>query len=126
MEQSVKQILVNNIQQWITIDNQIIKMSKKIKEINDEIKPIKDNRDILTNKITTFMREKNIEDNIITTSDGSIKFHESIVHAPITLKHLKICLLQYFDTEQDAEKLFDFIKNNRSHKTVCELNRKIN
>jgi len=117
----------SDVQKWIALDNHILKLGNKIKEIQEQSKSYKENKEILTNRITNFMRENKIEENIITTSDGSIKFHETVSHGSITLKFLKTALLQYFNNDEEtATKVFDFIKNNRSSKTSFDLFRKIN
>ena len=116
-----------DVQKWIALDNHILKLGNKIKEIQEQSKSHKENKDILTSRITNFMRENKMEENIITTSDGSIKFHETVTQGSITLKFLKTSLLQYFNNDEEtATKIFDFIKNNRSSKTSFDLFRKIN
>lgn len=118
-------VFKTDLKKWIALDNEIRIIQNKIKKLNDETKSYKDNKEELTHKITNFMRENNMESNVITTSDGSIKFHESVIQSSITLKFLKTSLLQYYENEDEAEKVFNFIKNNRSSKTYFDLHRKI-
>ena len=48
-----------DIQQWIALDNQIIKIINKSKEIQEQAKPYKQNKEELTKRITNYMRENN-------------------------------------------------------------------
>ena len=114
------------IKSWIECDNYILECSEKIKQINEKSKPVKKKKEELTVEITKFMSTNNISDNIINISDGDIRYNEYISQNPITLKHLKNLLDNYFTSSEESTKLYNYIKENREYKKITDLKRKIN
>ena len=67
-----------------------------------------------------------MNDNIINISDGDIRYNECISQNPITLKHLKNLLDNYFSNPEESIKLYNYIKENREYKKIIDLKRKFN
>ena len=118
--------LKKNIKNWIQLDNYIIGCNEQIKQINEKSKPVKKKKDELTSLITKYMVDNNINDNIINISDGDIRYNEYISQTPITLKHLKNLLDNYFPNPEESIKLYNYIKENREYKKITDLKRKFN
>ena len=109
------------IVQWIHCDD-------KIKEYNNKSKPIKE----LKNKLgIEIMNEINISNK---TKDNLPKFNIQSLNTSIipqinnsyesyTNKFLKECYLEYFNSEEESEKLLSFIKQKRQVEKKYSLKR---
>ena len=115
-----------NIKNWIECDNYLIENQEKIKQINEKTKAVKKKREELSNNITTYMKNNNMHDNIINISDGDLRYNETVAQTPITLKHLKFLLEKYYQDNNSALKIYNYIKENREYKKIIDLKRKIN
>ena len=60
--------LVNSIQKWVSIDQQL-------QLVNDNTKKMRETKSILTNNICDYMKNNNIKGNIGIT-DGELKIYE--------------------------------------------------
>ena len=118
--------LKTNIKNWIECDNYLKESKKKIQEINEKNKSVLKKRDELNKKITTVLANNNMKDHIITLTDGDIRYNETVSQVPISLKHLKNLLDNYFNSDEQSNKLYNYIKENREYKTIIDLKRKIN
>ena len=118
--------LKTNIKNWIECDNYLKESKKKIQEINEKNKSVLKKRDELNKKITTVLANNNMKDHIINVTDGDIRYNETVSQVPISLKHLKNLLDNYFNSDEQSNKLYNYIKENREYKTIIDLKRKIN
>ena len=57
----------NNIKDWVSTDN-------KIKNLNLEIKKLRDHKNILTTKIFDKVKQDNLHNACINISDGKLRF----------------------------------------------------
>ena len=72
----------NQIQQWVSIDNQL-------KQLNEKVKELRDKRNNLENNITTYASENNLSNATVKISDGRLKFTNSKIPEPLTFKYLE-------------------------------------
>ena len=84
-----------NVKEWISIDDEIAGLNKKIKELkakkNKQLEP----------KITLFMRQYNISD--LNTDGGKLKCNERNTKKPLSKNLIKQSLSEFF--KQDEEKV---------------------
>tara|TARA_B100000900_G_scaffold372753_1_gene352865 strand:- start:1301 stop:1681 length:381 start_codon:yes stop_codon:yes gene_type:complete len=84
-----------NVKEWISIDDEIAELNKKIKELkakkNKQLEP----------KITLFMRQYNISD--LNTDGGKLKCNERNTKKPLSKNLIKQSLSEFF--KQDEEKV---------------------
>ena len=57
-----------NIQEWVSIDN-------RMKNLQQQIKDLRNQKNDLTNNIFTYAESNNLENTVIQISDGKLKFH---------------------------------------------------
>jgi nitrogen regulatory protein PII len=93
-----------NIQQWVSVDNQI-------KQLNDKMKELKEKKQALTNNINSYVETNNIS--TIQISDGQLKFAKIKETQPLTFKYLEKCLHEIIKNEEQVEKIIEYIKNKR-------------
>ena len=72
----------NQIQQWVSLDNQL-------KQLNEKVKELRDKRNNLENNITSYASENNLSNATVKISDGRLKFTNSKIPEPLTFKYLE-------------------------------------
>ena len=104
------------IQQWVTIDNQI-------KVLNDRMKELRDKKNSLGHNINTHIETNNLTDFSVKLSDGQLKFIKVIDTQQLTFKYLETCLREIIKNEEQVNKIVDYVKNKREVKYVSEIKR---
>ena len=107
------------IQQWVYYDN-------KIKEYNEQIKPLRDNKKILEEKIIQFTSNNNLNDHIIKISDGTITFKQQSNQTPLSIKFIEKCLNDIIPSQQSVEKIINYITSQRDTNKKLNIKRLFN
>jgi len=106
-----------NIQQWVSIDNQL-------KIYNDKIRELRERRSDVTEAIMEQQAtDKNLPKSVIQISDGKLKITESRVPEPLTYKYLEKCLSEIIKSEEQVTQIMDYVKKKREIKVVSEIKR---
>ncbi len=112
-----KEHLVNNIKEWIKIDNELTQLRKLIKDKN----VLKKN---LTEDLMVVMKNNSID--CFDINDGSLVYKQSKVKKPINGKSLLNVLKDYYKNDPNlAEDLTKHIMENREEQIKETLKRKI-
>ena len=109
--------LIDNVKQWLNIDNEIKTLQKEIKEKRKIKKSI-------TSSLVDIMKNRDIE--IMSTSDGELIRTSRKVKSALSKKHLLQSLSAFF--KNDAEiigKLSNYILESRPEQTLENIRRKI-
>jgi hypothetical protein len=106
----------NQIQQWVSIDNQL-------KQINEKTRELRWKRNILEQNITTYTSSNNLSNSTVQISDGKLKFTNTKVQEPLTLKYLEKTLSEVIKNESQVKLIMEHIKQKRSYKIVPEIKR---
>ena len=104
------------IQQWVTIDNQM-------KTLNDKIKELRDKKNTLSQEINTYVETSQLTASTVVISDGQLKFTKVKETQPLTFKYLETCLSEIIKNEEQVHKIIEYIKNKRDVKYVPEIKR---
>ena len=105
-----------NIQQWISVDNQM-------KQLTDKIKELRDKKNTLNDAIFNHVENSNLSNATVQISDGKLKFIKTKDTQQLTFKYLEICLHEIIKNEEQVNKIVDYIKNKRDVKYVPEIKR---
>ena len=105
-----------NIQDWVSTDN-------KIKKLSLEVKELRQNRNNLTDQIFVYAENNNLENAVIQISDGKLKFQNVKQSSPLTYGFLKECLLECMDNEEQVKELIEYIKSKRTFRTNYDIKR---
>ena len=105
-----------NIQDWVTLDNQI-------KNLNQQAKELRNNRNSLTQNIFTYAESNNLENAVIQISDGKLKFQNVKQTAPLTFKLVKEVLDECIDNEEHVLAIIKAIKDKRESEYVYDIKR---
>jgi len=105
-----------NIQQWVSIDNQI-------KQLSDKMKELRDKKSTLNDAIFNHVDNSNLSNATVQISDGKIKFVKTKDTQVLTFKYLETCLHEIIKNEDQVTKIVEYIKNKREIKYVPEIKR---
>jgi hypothetical protein len=106
------------IQQWVSIDNQM-------KIVGDKMKELRDKKNTLSEQINTHIETTQFN-SAIKISDGQLKFVKVKETQPLTFKYLETCLSEIIKNEEQVKKIIEYIKNKREVKYVPEIKRLYN
>ena len=106
----------NQIQQWVSLDNQI-------KQINEKTKELRDKRNSLELNITNYASTNNLSGSVINISDGKLKIGSSRVPEPLTFKYLEKTLGEVIKNENQVKVIMEHIKQKRAVKIIPEIKR---
>jgi hypothetical protein len=106
------------IQQWVSIDNQMKILNDKMKELRDKKNTISEQ---INNHVETSFPEGT--NSSIKISDGQIKFIKVKETQQLTFKYLETCLSEIIKNEEQVKKIMEYIKNKREVKYVSEIKR---
>jgi hypothetical protein len=99
-----KSELLNNVKEWLKIDEEILELQSAIREKKKAKKTLSD-------IILNVMKDNNA--GILNCSEGSLKCVQNKVKKPINDKTLDVVLKQYFKTAEEAESVKKYILENR-------------
>ena len=106
----------NQIQQWVSLDNQL-------KQLNEKVKDLRDKRNNLEENITSYASENNLSNATVKISDGRLKFTNTKVQEPLTFKYLEKTLGEVIKNESQVKLIMEHIKQKRAVKIVPEIKR---
>ena len=112
-----KEELVNNVKEWIKVDNEISKLKAEIKDRNNKKK-------LLSGNLLNVMKTNDID--CFDINGGAIVYKKTKVKKPITGKVLLKTLEQYFKNDTPtAQELTKHILENREEQIKETIKRKI-
>jgi dihydroorotase len=106
----------NQIQQWVSLDNQL-------KQLNEKVKDLRDKRNNLEENITSYASENNLSNATVKISDGRLKFTNTKVQEPLTFKYLEKTLGEVIKNESQVKLIMEHLKQKRSVKIIPEIKR---
>ncbi len=113
-----KEQLVNNIKEWIKMDNEIAQLKTEIKERNNKKKA-------LTENLVSVMKTNEID--CFDINGGALVYKTNKVKKPINGKTLLAALQNYYKTDTKmAEELAKHVMDSREEQVKETIKRKIN
>jgi hypothetical protein len=113
----IKNELIQNIKNWITLDNEINQLKKELKDKNT----IKKN---ITINLVENMRNNNID--CFNITGGALIYKKNKIKKPINSKTLLKTIENYYKTDKHlADELTKYILENREIKIKETIKRKI-
>jgi hypothetical protein len=112
-----KEQLVNNIKEWIKMDNEIAQLKTEIKERNNKKKA-------LTENLVSVMKTNEID--CFDINGGALVYKTNKVKKPINGKTLLAALQNYYKTDTKmAEELAKHVMDSREEQIKETIKRKI-
>jgi hypothetical protein len=117
--ETTKQELVNNIKEWIKLDNEINKLNLEMKERKEKKKK-------LSADLVVVMKKNDLD--CFDINGGAILYKKNVTKKPITAKTLTQLLHQFYPASaaDKADELTKFILENREETTKETILRKMN
>ena len=106
MSQYLNDNFTNDIKKWIEIDNEI-------QTLNNNLKELRQSRNSKAEIITKYIEQHNLTKTKFSLNNGYIKYSKTNQSSPLTFKFIFECLKKYFNDEELATNVCDFIKSNR-------------
>ena len=106
------------IQKWVQYDN-------KIKEYNEQIKPIREYKKKLEEKIIDYTKSNNLNDHQIKISDGTITFKQQSNQTPLSIKFIENCLRDIIPSDESVDKIIEYIVSQRQSSEKINIKRSI-
>jgi hypothetical protein len=111
-----KEQLVNNIKDWIKMDNEILELKSQIKDKNNKKK-------LLTENLVTVMKTNEID--CFDINGGALVYKTSKIKKPINGKSLLAALQKYYKTDiKLAEEMTKHIMDSREEQIKEVIKRK--
>jgi hypothetical protein len=107
------------IQKWVTIDNQM-------KLLNERMKELRDKKTVLSQNINEHIETNNLSASVVKLNDSQLKFIKVKDTQQLTFKYLETCLHEIIKNENQVNTIVDYVKNKREVKYVPEIKRLYN
>jgi len=104
------------IQQWVSIDNQILILNEKLRELREKKHDLSEN-------INSYVDKNNLTNATVQISDGKLKFVSSRVATPLTFKYLEKSLGEIIKNQGQVSQILNYLKEKREIKFVPEIKR---
>jgi hypothetical protein len=112
-----KEQLVNNIKEWIKMDNELSRLKKEIKERTNKKK-------ILTENLVSIMRSNQID--CFDINGGTLIYKKNKIKKPISGKTLLESLQKYYKNDSNiAEEITKHVMDSREEQIKETIKRKI-
>lgn len=105
-----------DVQDWVTLDNQIKKLNDKTKELRD----LRNKKEAI---ILDYVETESLSNATIKISDGKLRFTSSRQTQPLTFKHIQDCLLKCIQNPEQVEKIMTYIKETRDIRYIPDIKR---
>ena len=110
-----KEQLVNNIREWI-------KMDEEMKALQVEVKKRREKKKELTDLLVNVMKEHEID--CFDVNNGKLVYTKNRIKSPLSKKTLLAALQKYYDNEDEAEKMTEYLLDSRSEKIKEHIRRR--
>lgn len=106
----------NQLKEWVAIDD-------KIRNLCENVKELREKRTILSTSIQNNLSSRHLHNTKIPLGDGHLKLVNTRINEPLTFVYLEKSLRGIIKNEEQIRIIIDYIKNNRTSKTITELKR---
>jgi hypothetical protein len=87
------------------------------------MKELRDKRSELSDSISSYVDDNNLQNATIQISDGRLRFANTRVQEPLTFKYLEKSLGEVIKNEVQVKQILEYLKKNRESKMVPEIKR---
>ena len=105
-----------NIQQWISIDNEIKLLSEKIHKLREKKSKIHEN-------INVHIESNHLNNVTLQVNKDNLKFVTTKVTNPLTFKYVEKSLGNIIKNPVQVKQIVEYLKENRDIKLVNEIKR---
>jgi|TARA_B110000285_G_scaffold235562_1_gene318090 hypothetical protein len=113
--QTERELLIENVKNWVLLD-------QKIQTINEKTKQIRELKSKLTSDICDYMKSKNMKSNI-GISNGELRMYEKKDYKPLTFTYVEKCLREIINDNNHVEYIIKYLKENREVTITPDIKR---
>lgn len=111
-----KEEFINNVKQWVTLDNQL-------RIVNDKTKIMRERKMLLNSHICSFANQNNISHKHIDITDGVLKFCKRKEYKPLSYGFVEKTLHEIIPNKEHVEFIVRQLKERRETITHDEIRR---
>lgn len=104
------------VKNWVVLDNQLRLHNERIKELREK-------RNRITDKITSYAETNNLTNSRIAITGGQLRFQNNRIATPLTFKFVEKCLSEVISSSEQTTQIMNYIKANREIKYVPDIKR---
>ena len=104
------------IQQWVSLDNQL-------KIINEKARDLRSQKNDISDNIFQYVETNQLSNATVKISDGKLRFGALKQTNPLTLKHVEACLNDCIPNKDKVEEIMRHIKESRETKEIPDIKR---
>lgn len=101
-----RELFIENVKQWVTIDNQL-------KIVNEKTRLMRERKQKINQEICDYAVQHNIDHKYIEISDGTLKFFKRKEYKPITYTFLEKSLSEIIPNKDHVSFIINHIKDKR-------------
>lgn len=105
-----------NIQKWVSLDNQL-------RSLLDKTKQLREDKNNIENGIVKYVDTHNLQNSVVKISDGKLKFTMVKQTNPLTLKYVDECLGKCIKNPEQVKLIMNYIKESRTSKIIPDIKR---
>ena len=105
-----------SIKAWVEVDNELKILNNRARELREERREIQD-------EILEYVETNKLSNATVNISDGQLKFANIRQQSALTYTHVKNCLMDCIQSEEDVKKIMKYIKQKREVKYVPDIKR---
>jgi len=100
-----RELLIDNVKNWVILD-------QKIQMINEKTKQIRELKSTITTDICNYMKRNNITSNI-GISNGELRMYDKKDYKPLTFMYVDKCLREIIKDKTHVDYIIKYLKDNR-------------
>lgn len=100
-----RELLIENVKNWVILD-------QKIHMINEKTKQIRELKSTITTDICNYMKHNNITSNI-GISNGELRMYDKKDYKPLTFMYVEKCLREIIKDKTHVDYIIKYLKDNR-------------
>jgi len=105
-----------SIKTWVEIDNELKVLNNKARELREERRDVQE-------EIMEYVQTEKLSNTTVNISDGQLKFANVRQQSALTYTHVKNCLMDCIQSEDDVKKIMKYIKQKREVKFIPDIKR---
>ena len=110
-----RELLIENVQNWVILDQQL-------RTVNDKTRQIREMKTKLTNDICDYMKVNNVKTNI-GINNGELRIYEKKDYKPLTFTYVEKCLSSIIKDKNQIDFIMKYLKDNREINVSQDIKR---
>ena len=114
-ESTTREQLIENVQKWVILDQQLQLMNEKSKKIREM-------KSLMTANISDYVRSNNLKTNI-GISNGELRIYEKKDYQPLTYTYVEKSLNAVIKDKSHVDYIMKYLKDNREITITSDIKR---